>query len=339
MGKHSKFLIEPPHTVMAAIGAYAGAVRYSPAPSWVNNNAFGLLVKPAVLPGYFYLWLNSKLDLSSVVAGTGQPYVQRQALNATRLVLPPPSDQRRIVDLMDSIGTYVGAVAQFAEDARTARNAVLHELLTAGGDQWTETTLGEVALVVNGSTPSTRVPEYWDGDIPWITTTELTACDGGYVASANRRISTTALAKGGARIVTQGATLLGTTATIGTVAFTLNELSFNQQISALLPKTDSLHGEFLFLWARNNRLQFENLSAGTSFKRISTSNLKNIIMSLPPIAIQQAIINDIAAMDIVIQTTDQAVKSAKQLRAGLAESLLSGDHKIPETYDRLLGAA
>jgi type I restriction enzyme S subunit len=216
---------------------------------------------------------------------------------------------------------------------------VLHELLTAGGDQWTETTLGEVALVVNGSTPSTRVPEYWDGDIPWITTTELTACDGGYVASANRRISTTALAKGGARIVTQGATLLGTTATIGTVAFTLNELSFNQQISALLPKTDSLHGEFLFLWARNNRLQFENLSAGTSFKRISTSNLKNIIMSLPPIAIQQAIINDIAAMDIVIQTTDQAVKSAKQLRAGLAESLLSGDHKIPETYDRLLGAA
>jgi type I restriction enzyme S subunit len=305
----------------------------------VNNNAFGLLVKPAVLPGYFYLWLNSKLDLSSVVAGTGQPYVQRQALNATRLVLPPPSDQRRIVDLMDSIGTYVGAVAQFAEDARTARNAVLHELLTAGGDQWTETTLGEVALVVNGSTPSTRVPEYWDGDIPWITTTELTACDGGYVASANRRISTTALAKGGARIVTQGATLLGTTATIGTVAFTLNELSFNQQISALLPKTDSLHGEFLFLWARNNRLQFENLSAGTSFKRISTSNLKNIIMSLPPIAIQQAIINDIAAMDIVIQTTDQAVKSAKQLRAGLAESLLSGDHKIPETYDRLLGAA
>ena len=51
MGKHSKFLIEPPHTVMAAIGAYAGAVRYSPEPSWVNNNAFGLLVKPAVLPG------------------------------------------------------------------------------------------------------------------------------------------------------------------------------------------------------------------------------------------------------------------------------------------------
>jgi restriction endonuclease S subunit len=73
MGKYSKFLIEPPHTVMAAVGAYAGAVRYSPQPSWVNNNAFGLLVKPSVLPGYFYLWLNSKLDLSTVVAGTGQP--------------------------------------------------------------------------------------------------------------------------------------------------------------------------------------------------------------------------------------------------------------------------
>ena len=130
MGKYSKFLIEPPHTVMAAIGAYAGAVRYSPLASWVNNNAFGLLVKPSVLPGYFYLWVNSMLDLSTVVAGTGQPYVQRPALRATKLVLPPIVVQHEIVETMTTLDSAIQATDQAIRAATQLRSGLAESLLS-----------------------------------------------------------------------------------------------------------------------------------------------------------------------------------------------------------------
>jgi hypothetical protein len=44
-------------------------------------------------------------------------------------------------------------------------------------------------------------------------------------------------------------------------------------------------------------------------------------------------------MDEVIQATEQAITEAKNLRSGLLSDLLSGEHKIPASYDSLLGAA
>ena len=62
---------------MAAI-EQCGAVRMSPTPCWVNNNAFALLSSvPSLTVEYLSLWLESALDLEAVRAGTGQPYVKR----------------------------------------------------------------------------------------------------------------------------------------------------------------------------------------------------------------------------------------------------------------------
>ena len=47
----------------------------------------------------------------------------------------------------------------------------------------------------------------------------------------------------------------------------------------------------------------------------------------------------VSSMDEVIQSTEQAVVDAKNLRSGLLSDLLSGEHEIPESYDRFLKAA
>ena len=130
MGKYSNYLIDSPHVVMAAIGAYAGAVRYSFQPSWVNNNAFGLLGKPSVLPGYLYLWLSSMLDLSTVVAGTGQPYVQRQSLIATKLVVPPLVVQQDIMETITAMDEVILSTDRASTDAQGLRSGLLSELLS-----------------------------------------------------------------------------------------------------------------------------------------------------------------------------------------------------------------
>ena len=203
---------------------------------------------------------------------------------------------------------------------------------------WTETTLGEVAQVINGSTPSTKESEYWDGDIPWITTTELTACNNGYVSSSIRTITDVAVAKGGARVVCAGTTLLGTTATIGTVALTAVETSFNQQISGLISKSEDVTNEFLFIWARANRSQVEELAAGTSFKRISTVNLKGLDFLLPPLAEQKRIVDVMSSVDIYVDALQQQAVSARNARNAVLHDLLSagGDDWTETTLGEII---
>jgi restriction endonuclease S subunit len=130
MGRYSKHLIDAPHIVMAAIGAYAGAVRYSPHPSWINNNAFGLLPGPSVLPGFLYLWLDLMLDLSTIVAGSGQPYVQRPALKSVKLALPPLSEQLRIIGTASEIDAFIHSTEQAVNSAANLRSALLSDLLS-----------------------------------------------------------------------------------------------------------------------------------------------------------------------------------------------------------------
>jgi len=199
-------------------------------------------------------------------------------------------------------------------------------------DGWTKTTLGGVAVVVNGSTPSTKNPEFWGGEIPWITTTELTAFDDGYASSSSRKITPNAVKSGGARIVRSGVTLLGTTATIGTVALAEVDTSFNQQISGLVPKSEKVVDEFLFMWARGNRFQLEDIAAGTSFKRISTVNLKNLYFLLPPLEEQKRIVDVVSSVDAYIDALQQQADTARTARnAVLLELLSAGGDDWTET--------
>ena len=319
MGKHSKFLIEPPHTVMAAIGAYAGAVRYSPQPSWVNNNAFGLVVKPAVLPGYLYLWLNSMLDLSTVVAGTGQPYVQRPSLSATKLVLPPVHDQKRIVDMIDSVAAYIAALQQQAAEAWTARNAVLQELLTAGGDDWAETTFGEVAEIQQGQ--NLAISTLTTGDYPVYGAN-------GIVGHFDRWNSD------------QEVVALGCRGSCGTVHIVTGKAWLANNVMAIWPKDVSqILVSFIALILETADLRSSGVISGQVQPQITRTSLSSLVTTFPSLCDQQRIVEIVSAMDAVIHSSEQAVTEAKNLRSGLLFNLLTGEHEIPATYDQLIGAA
>ena len=69
----------------------------------------------------------------------------------TRIPLPSLPEQKRIVDLISSVDSYIEALQQHLESAQRSRNALVHELLNEGGDEWTETTLGqEFEICKNG---------------------------------------------------------------------------------------------------------------------------------------------------------------------------------------------
>lgn len=200
-------------------------------------------------------------------------------------------------------------------------------------DEWIRHSLGDIAQLVNGGTPSTKEPNYWGGDVHWVTTSELTRCDGGSISKSERRLSQAGLDNGPVKLVPSGSTLVGTTATVGTIAITTRSLAFNQQITGLIPDATKVLNGFLFLTMQNERETLQGLSAGTSFKRISTQHLRNLEVNVPPLPVQRRIVDLMTHLDNHIANLRLERDAGRVVRMTMLGSLLDGTLVIPECYD------
>lgn len=205
-------------------------------------------------------------------------------------------------------------------------------------DGWIETSLGEIAEVIGGGTPSTTIAEYWDGDIIWVTPTEITAQDGKVVSDSIRKITDLGLKNSGAQILSRNSVILTSRASVGYVALAGKDLCTNQGFQSLIPK-HSVLAKFLMYWIQQNRPEFESRSAGSTFKEISKSNVKSIKLKLPPLPEQKRIVDLISSVDSYIEALQQQLESAKKSRNAVLHELLTAggvdwvEHKLTDMFE------
>jgi type I restriction enzyme S subunit len=265
-----------------------------------------------------FLRLVIQLNTAGLLAtsGTGMfSSITGKNLREFGVNLPPLVEQKRIVDVVSSVDAYIDALQQQADTTRTARNAVLHELLSAGGDDWTETTLGEIAEASWGNTSVTK-KQYKesgytafsasgpDGFVDWFEHDE------------------------------KGVVLSAIGALCGKTWLADGKWTPIKNTIWIKSKSEECLTEYLFLVSKIPDLW---PIRGQAQPFISLGDVRQVDLSLPPVTKQMQIVEIVSSMDEVIQSTEQAVADAKNLRSGLLSDLLSGEHKIPESYDKFVG--
>ena len=135
-------------------------------------------------------------------------------------------------------------------DRDVRRSPVSH--LFVSSETWVTTTLGEIADIRNGATPSTRISANWDGSIPWCTPTDITNASGKYLTETARSITEKGLAGCGASLLPAGALLLCSRATIGEIKIASSPICTNQGFKSLVC-TKQVHNEFLYYLILSNR--------------------------------------------------------------------------------------
>ena len=183
-------------------------------------------------------------------------------------------------------------------------------------NKWKKCKLGDVAEIVGGGTPKTKVPEYWNGNVPWLAPRDLSNFSGRYISNGERNISKVGLKNSSAKILPKGTVLLSSRAPVGYLVIALNEISTNQGFRSLIPnsKTNSL---FLFYLLKNNVDYLKSQSTGTTFGELAGSTLKSLSFLFPPLPEQRAIASVLSSLDDKI---DLLHRQNKTLEA-MAETL------------------
>ena len=147
--------------------------------------------------------------------------------------------------------------------------------------------LGDVCTVVSGSTPKSTVPEYWDGDIKWITPAELSN-DTCIINDSARHITALGVAKTGLKPFPAGTVILSSRAPIGKTAIAGCEMFCNQGFKNLIC-SEKIDSKYLYYFLSGKTDYLNSLGRGATFKEISKAIVENIEIPLPEVEEQKRI--------------------------------------------------
>ena len=163
-------------------------------------------------------------------------------------------------------------------------------------DNWCWTKLGKITSIIGGGTPSSKINEYYDnGDIAWITPSDLSNYNNMYISKGKKMITKLGLMKSSAKLLPKGTVCLSSRAPIGYVVIAKNELSTNQGFKSFLP-SKVFKSEYLYWYLKSIKHILEAKASGTTFLELSAKKAGEVEIPLPPINEQQRIVNRIESL-------------------------------------------
>jgi type I restriction enzyme S subunit len=292
--------------------------------------------------------------------GATMPNLNEGIIRAFPLVLPPRSEQRAIAHILGAFDDKIDLNRRMSETLesmaralfkswfvdfdpvklKSSRNEVLpgselfpdrlvdSELGTAP-EGWTVGTVGDLAEVVGGSTPSTAHPEFWGPQHHWATPKDLASLTTPVLLDTERKITDVGLQQIGSGLSAVGTVMMSSRAPIGYLAITEVPVAVNQGFIAMRPRS-GVPSMFLLLWARFNQDVIINRANGSTFLEISKANFRPIPILIPPASVLSAFdkIAEPVFRRIVVAVRESCTLAA--LRDTLLPKLISGELRVKD---------
>jgi type I restriction enzyme S subunit len=199
---------------------------------------------------------------------------------------------------------------------------------------WEVKTAGEVATVVGGGTPSTKIEEYYsDNGIPWLSPKDLSGYEWKYISKGAKDITELGLQKSSAKMMPAGTVVFSSRAPIGYVAIAENDLCTNQGFKSLIPDK-GVPGEYLFQFLKANTDMIDSVASGSTFKEVSGSAIKGLNVVVPHKDILNSFSSILEAGNKKSLINQNETETLAQLRDTLLPQLISGKVRVnPEHFE------
>ena len=283
-------------------------------------------------PIFLYYLLSSPVvqeQYESLAAGSGVQNLNKDIVKNVTVCLPDIYEQKAIADALSQFDEHISNLNALLEKKRNIRKGMLHDL-TSGStrlegfkDVWTSCTVGDCAQIYQGGTPNTNNPNYWGGDVIWVTPGELTHHKCLFLEDSERKITEEGIRNSSACLLPAGTILLCTRATIGELAIASKSMSTNQGFKNLVCKecVNNVFFAYLLLTLKDVMLA---KAYGTTFLEISKKELSSIELKIPSFEEQCSIAEALMEADAEIDALEEERDKMIQIRDGAMDDLLTG---------------
>ncbi len=336
----------PAQSILLAMngqGKTRGTAAFLEVPTTCNQSIAGIIAKNgAALPEFLFFSLSSRYDeLRSLTGDAARTGLNLNLIRSISLLLPPLEEQRKIAEILSSVDEAIERTETVIERVQEVKRALAQELLTRGmpgrhprfkqtevgeiPEDWEVVRLGDCGTWTSGGTPSKARPDFWNGNVPWISGKDMKSLR---LSDAADHITRLAMADGFAPapagsilIVVRGMILAHTFP----VCILEQPAAFNQDIKGLICAENCAPEFLLYLLSHRANLFLDMVNEAThGTKRLATEKLHDYAFGLPGKNEQRAIAAFLAQADARVDSEGRRRTELRRVKGALAEALLSG---------------
>lgn len=302
----------------------------------------------------YNLFMNERYIEYLGEGSTGQTELSRIRLGeALKVKLPPIEEQKAIANILSTLDDKIEVNNKINQKLEEMAQTIFKQWFidfdfpneegkpykSSGGEMvesvlgmipkgWQVKELGQLSNIVGGGTPSTKIEEYYNGDIPWITPKDLSGYDRKFIKSGSRSITQLGLDKSSAKVLPKGSVLFSSRAPIGYISIAENDVTTNQGFKSIDCSEGKISNNYVYYTLVNQVEDIKNNATGSTFKEVSGLFMKKIKLIVPNEAVlnkYEAIITD---NDLVLKKNYREIDILTDLRDILLPKLMSGKIRV-----------
>jgi type I restriction enzyme S subunit len=333
-----KLRILPPGTILLCCTASIGEYALTEIELTTNQQFNGLVIKNKreIHPQFLMYFCSTLKDTLSNLSGKATiDFIPISRLKDIPIPLPSLPEQQSIVAILDETFAAIAKAKANAEqnlkNAKELFESYLQGVFEHRGEGWEEKTLGEIAFVKSGGTPSRAKKEYWEGNIAWYSSGELNDL---YTKDPERFINELAINNSNAKLFPKGSLLIGMYDTAALKMSIIDrDATFNQAIAGVKPN-DKIDLTFVLHSINSIKPDLLNLRRGVRQKNLSLEKIKNIPIFLPSLTTQQSIVQKLDALSAQTKKLEaiyqQKINDLEELKKAILQKAFSGELKTAE---------
>lgn len=259
----------------------------------------------------------------------GVPSLSKTTINKINIYIPKIPEQQKIADCLSSIDELIDAESRKLKALEKYKKGLMQKLFPAEGKtmpewrfpefqgcgEWKYEEIGNIGKVITGKTPSTSDAALWDGDIQFVTPTDIT--ENKYQHHTQRTVVKTPKMK----VLPKHTIMFTCIASIGKMALSLYPCITNQQINSIVPKS-CYNNEFIYYSLLQKTFLIKAGFANSILPIINKTDFSKIQV---PVILdkkeQQKIAECLSEADTMIEEQSNKVEQLKAHKKGLMQGL------------------
>jgi restriction endonuclease S subunit len=319
---HHEFKALAPGVVTGRSGTI-GSVTYVAKDYWPHNTSLWVTDFKGNLPKFIYYFYN-QFDLSRFGTGSGVPTLNRNDVHRQNVSIPSLPEQTKITNFLTAVDEKLVQITRKHDLLTQYKKGVMQQIFSQelrfkdddgqGFPEWEEMSLADVGEIITGKTPSTADSSLWDGDIQFVTPTDIK--DQKYQHETQRKVTLNTKLK----VLPKNSIMFTCIASIGKMSLSVSPCITNQQINALITKV-GFENEYIYYALLNITDFIKSTQANTTLPIINKTEFSKFVISVPVFAEQTKIAAFLTAIDDKIDTNRSQLAAAKQYKQGLLQQL------------------
>lgn len=235
---------------------------------------------------HIFLAKDFQIQLKKIISPSGQTKFNKTDLKKLKIPVPPLEVQEEIVRILDKFGELETELEAELEARKSQYEFWRDKLLNNNMQKFY---IKDICInISSGGTPSTRNPDYYNGNIPWLRTQEI---NWNSIKDTEIKITNEAVLNSSAKLIPKNCVIIAMYgATVGKSAFNNIPLTTNQACCNLEINSNLANYKYVFYWFLNKYKYIKSLGQGSQ-TNINSQIIKNLVIELPSLQEQEKIVN------------------------------------------------